>query len=603
MKVHPLSSMKKISPLQQIGTKLNKMANRNNTNQRSEFAESAYAHATTQRSNRSSNNNIMYYEDDTAINHQDNIVHAEFQPLAGSSIYILSNTSACDTVTVLALMEERESLGCAITSMGGQWIHKLEVDGDVRTEVTHAIWIGNEDDDKQIQQRQRQLSHLSSETLIKLNICQEKSIPIISPSWLDKIGEIQPGEHWSDVNMEEHIPRIIRLFNSHSGVKPGHGRNSSLGSSRRDASNSLSDSIKHTYESLLEEGPDLMEEEHLKRALEMSMLDFAIVHHTHTSDSRRSVPLKNDEKKVCPYDILQVDKDASTIDIKKAYRKRAVTTHPDKGGIADEFALVSWAYRVLLQHKATNNGDSFTFGRDEDEEITLKSTAHWDNSLKEHRNLVNELYTASDQNIEENIQRQNFALETLGLTHKDAGSQTYNERKELISNSCFYLSLAVSYLCGISALAVWDAKSLTDIEEGDRLLLEAGDKTLIDQTALQLKRLIEAAVLYFHPKWAEDGMVGEDVQAFSDFLVYILESRSLVADWAVVIFDSSSGFVDVYKGQHYNEEASNTLTLRYIPGHYQPLVLVSPDSTRPTLNQIIKVLDESSVVYVITDGK
>lgn len=292
---NPLSSMKKISPLQQIGTKLNKMANRHNANQRSAFAESAYAHATTQRSNRSSNN-IMYYEDDTAINHQDNIVHGEFQPLAGSSIVIIANTSSCNKITdpkVLALMEERESLGCAITSMGGQWVHKLE-DGDVRTEVTHAIWIGNEDD-KQIHQRQRQLSHLSSETLIKLNICQEKSIPIISPSWLDAIGELQPGEHWSDVNIEEHIPRIIRLFNSHSEVKP---QRSSLGSSRRDDSNKLSNSIKRTYESLLEEDPDLMEEEHLKRAMDLSMLDFAIVHHTHTSKSRRSVPLKNDEKKV-----------------------------------------------------------------------------------------------------------------------------------------------------------------------------------------------------------------------------------------------------------------------------------------------------------------
>jgi len=305
MKVHPLSSMKKISPLQQIGTKLNKMANRHNANQRSAFAESAYAHATTQRSNRSGSNNIMYYEDDTAINHQDNIVHAEFQPLTGSSICIIANTSSYDKVTdprVLALMEERESLGCAITSMGGQWIHKLE-DGDVRTEVTHAIWIGSEDDNKQIQQRQRQLSHISSETLIKLNICQEKSIPIISPSWLDAIGELQPGEHWSDVNMEEHIPKIIRLFNSHSEVKP---QRSSLGSSRRDDSNKLSNSIKRTYESLLEEDPDLMEEEHIKRALEVSMLDFAIVHHTHTSDSRKSVPLKNDDKKVCPYDILQL---------------------------------------------------------------------------------------------------------------------------------------------------------------------------------------------------------------------------------------------------------------------------------------------------------
>ena len=67
----------------------------------------------------------------------------------------------------------------------------------------------------------------------------------------------------------------------------------------------------------------------------------------------------------------------------------------------------------------------------------------------------------------------------------------------------------------------------------------------------------------------------------------------------------------MYKGQNYKEEedganetyaASNTLTLRFVPGHYQPLLAATPDSARPSLKQILSVLNDCGVLYVITDG-
>lgn len=93
--------------------------------------------------------------------------------------------------------------------------------------------------------------------------------------------------------------------------------------------------------------------------------------------------------------------------------------------------------------------------------------------------------------------------------------------------------------------------------------------------------------------------------------VYILESKTIVSDWAVLVFDKCSGFVDVYKGKNYQDEVtqdnlllqtSNTLTIQYVPGHYQPLVAASYDCARPSLKQILSVLDESGVLYVVTDG-
>lgn len=48
------------------------------------------------------------------------------------------------------------------------------------------------------------------------------------------------------------------------------------------------------------------------------------------------------------YKVLNVEKDATGEDIKKAYRKKANEVHPDKGGKEEEFVSVNKAYVVLI---------------------------------------------------------------------------------------------------------------------------------------------------------------------------------------------------------------------------------------------------------------
>jgi hypothetical protein len=132
-----------------------------------------------------------------------------------------------------------------------------------------------------------------------------------------------------------------------------------------------------------------------------------------------------------------------------------------------------------------------------------------------------------------------------------------------------------------------------------------------------------------------------------------LDSDSVLGHWAIAVFDEASGFVDVYRGRHYGKiyppkmvnskrygsgrslggnrdtsdyehaqlkykdcdeatKRAHTLTLRYIPGHYQPLL---PELTkmkgqrseigslRPTLENILTTLEKWRVLHVVTDGR
>lgn len=57
------------------------------------------------------------------------------------------------------------------------------------------------------------------------------------------------------------------------------------------------------------------------------------------------------------YEILGVNEDASSEDIKSAYRKLAVQHHPDKGGSEDEFKKINEAYDTLKDDKKRQEYD------------------------------------------------------------------------------------------------------------------------------------------------------------------------------------------------------------------------------------------------------
>lgn len=59
------------------------------------------------------------------------------------------------------------------------------------------------------------------------------------------------------------------------------------------------------------------------------------------------------------YEILGVNKQATQEDIKKSYRKLAMTHHPDKGGDAELFKEITKAYEVLSDETKRRNYDQY----------------------------------------------------------------------------------------------------------------------------------------------------------------------------------------------------------------------------------------------------
>lgn len=331
-------------------------------------------------------------------------------------------------------------------------------------------------------------------------------------------------------------------------------------------------SLQETWQFLRKERPKDLEDSELQFAIEQSLLDCAL--QLQRNVGKDKTPMEPPEQ------VLGVKKKATQSQVKAAYREKVRSAHPDKGGDPKEFCRIRRAYLALSQ-------PGQAAGQDGEPGLLLALTQHAaarkDVELRDHRALVKAKFEEDGVSLEACVAKQTLALESLGLEIRDVGATNRNEQGNLMYNQCFYLSLACSMLA---------AEEKSPSEEQ------------VKHTGLLLKRMIEAGVLAAHPDWA-GSRVGEDVQAFSDFLFFVLGEQSMLADFSVAVFDSVSGGVEIYQGRSYKDQEvedhrTNLLLVNYVPGHYQALVVTAAGVKRPSSAELERCLEVCGVMFVTT---
>jgi len=108
--------------------------------------------------------------------------------------------------------------------------------------------------------------------------------------------------------------------------------------------------------------------------------------------------IENNRPKLNPYNILGIDKNFDEVTLKKAYLRKAMKTHPDRGGTAEEFQKVSIAYTILLKkindsknnhshNDLRENSKGYMNEQNQDSRVNVNMTENFD------VNLFNKVYS------------------------------------------------------------------------------------------------------------------------------------------------------------------------------------------------------------------
>ena len=111
--------------------------------------------------------------------------------------------------------------------------------------------------------------------------------------------------------------------------------------SLRNSAQQIGSSLQEAWIEMVTDNPNELEEQEIRRAIELSLLDCALVQRSSTVNTQQKRPVSD-------YQVLQIKPTATLQEIKASYRKMAIATHPDKGGERGEFEKVALAYRNLL---------------------------------------------------------------------------------------------------------------------------------------------------------------------------------------------------------------------------------------------------------------
>ena len=119
------------------------------------------------------------------------------------------------------------------------------------------------------------------------------------------------------------------------------------------------------------------------------------------------------------YDDLGVNQDASTDDIKRAYRRLAMEHHPDKGGCADQFKTINEAYGILSDANKRHSYDVCGQLADQEWKVTIQNMENIDDLMKD---MTDAMFTHLEKELFQTIDYSTHKLNQ-GTTSNSANNK------------------------------------------------------------------------------------------------------------------------------------------------------------------------------------
>ena len=107
----------------------------------------------------------------------------------------------------------------------------------------------------------------------------------------------------------------------------------------------------------------------------------------------------------------------------------------------------------------------------------------------------------------------------------------------------------------------------------------------------ELREQIEGAVRAARPQWAEADVIGQEIGAFADFLIWGLQATPRLRGRAVAVYNQQDGTCEIFRSPHHANRRSPIIALWYAGpgpgrlGHYNWLRLPS----HATFGQVLTI--------------
>ena len=152
------------------------------------------------------------------------------------------------------------------------------------------------------------------------------------------------------------------------------------------------------------------------------------------------------KQKLNPYKILGITKKYDEKSLKKAYLKKALVTHPDRGGTQIEFQKVSIAYTLLLKklsdtnnnhlhNDLRNNSKSYMTTQSSDNNRNINMIDHFDANLFNKIYEENKIDDAYDRGYGEWMNDNDNAIEQPKMFNKSFNKDLFNHEFEKYKQS------------------------------------------------------------------------------------------------------------------------------------------------------------------------